>query len=86
MARAFHTAAARLEPRVRLARIDTEAEPALASRYGIRSIPTLILFAGGRELARQNGALVNPDQIIRWVEGALPPTRPQAEVPGCALR
>jgi thioredoxin 2 len=55
-----------------LAKIDTEAEPALASRYGIRSIPTLILFAGGRELARQNGALTNPDQIIRWAEGELP--------------
>jgi thioredoxin 2 len=71
MAPAFHSAAARLEPRLRLAKIDTEAEPELAGRYGIRSIPTLILFAGGRELARQNGALSHPDHIIRWVETAL---------------
>ncbi len=72
MAPAFHAAAARLEPRVRLAKLDTEAEPAIAGRYGIRSIPTLILFAGGREVARQSGALANPDQIVRWVESVLP--------------
>ena len=71
MAPAFHAAAARLEPRVRLAKIDTEAEPDLAGRFGIRSIPTLILFSGGRELARQNGALAHPDHIVRWAESAL---------------
>jgi thioredoxin 2 len=71
MAPAFHTAAARLEPRVRLAKLDTEAEPAIASRYGIRSIPTLVLFADGRELARQSGALAHADHIVRWVESAL---------------
>jgi thioredoxin 2 len=71
MAPAFHTAAARLEPRVRLAKLDTEAEPAIAGRYGIRSIPTLILFANGRELARQSGALSHPDHIARWAETAL---------------
>ncbi|MBA8886687.1 thiol-disulfide isomerase/thioredoxin [Dokdonella fugitiva] len=40
---------------LRLAKVDTEAEPALAARFDIRSIPTLILFAGGREVARQSG-------------------------------
>jgi thioredoxin 2 len=71
MAPAFHAAAARLEPRIRLAKLDTEAEPAIAGRYGIRSIPTLILFAGGRELARQSGALGTSDQVVRWTETAL---------------
>jgi thioredoxin 2 len=71
MAPAFHTAAARLEPRARLAKVDTEAEPAIAGRYGIRSIPTLILFASGREVARQSGALAHADHIVRWVESAL---------------
>jgi thioredoxin 2 len=71
MAPAFHAAATRLEPRLRLAKLDTEAEPAIAGCYGIRSIPTLILFAGGRELARQSGALTHPDHIVRWVEAAL---------------
>ena len=67
MAPAYEQAAARLEPHVRLAKVDTEAEPALAARFGIRSIPTLIAFKGGQELARQPGALDLP-RILRWVE------------------
>jgi thioredoxin 2 len=67
MAPGFEQAAARLEPRVRLAKVDTEAVPALGSRFGIRSIPTLALFKGGREVARQAGAMGAAD-IVRWVE------------------
>jgi thioredoxin 2 len=72
MAPAYHEATLTLEPRVRAAKVDTEAEPALAARFGIRSIPTLILFAGGREIARQNGAMTMPEQISRWVTTQLP--------------
>ena len=42
---------------MRLAKLNTEAEPAIASRFGIRGIPTLIAFKNGREIARQSGAL-----------------------------
>jgi thioredoxin 2 len=70
MAPAWEQAAARLEPQVRLAKLDTEAEPAIAQRFGIRSIPTIVLFRNGREVARQSGALSLP-QILRWVEGNL---------------
>jgi len=70
MAPAWEQAAARLEPRVRLAKLDTEAEPGIAQRFGIRSIPTIVLFRNGREVARQSGALSLP-QILRWVEGNL---------------
>lgn len=70
MAPAFAQAAALLEPRVRLAKVDTDAEQALAARYGIRSIPTLILFRNGREVARQAGALGVQD-IVRWVQSRL---------------
>ncbi|MCB1908421.1 MAG: thioredoxin TrxC [Rhodocyclaceae bacterium] len=66
MAPAFEEAARILEPQVRLGKIDTEAESALAARFGIRSIPTLILFRGGRELARQAGAM-NAAGIVQWV-------------------
>jgi thioredoxin 2 len=66
MAPHFEAAAAQLEPRLRLAKVDTEAEPALAQRYSIRSIPTLALFRGGREVARQAGAMTTP-QIVEWV-------------------
>ena len=52
MAPAFAQAARQLEPHYRLLKLDTEAEPAMAARFGIRSIPTLALFRGGREVAR----------------------------------
>lgn len=68
MAPQYAAAAARLEPRVRLAKVDTEQEPELGARLGIRSIPTLVLFKGGREVARQAGAMAAAD-IVRWVEG-----------------
>ena len=65
MAPHFEAAAAQLEPRVRLAKVDTEAQPALGGRFGIRSIPSLVLFKQGRELARQAGAMGAAD-IVRW--------------------
>ena len=65
MAPAFEQAAAQLEPHVRLAKVNTEAEPALGAQFGIRSIPTLALFKGGREVARQAGAMGAAD-IVRW--------------------
>jgi thioredoxin 2 len=65
MAPAFEQAAARLEPAMRLAKIDTEAEPALASRFAIRSIPSLLLLRQGREIARQAGAM-DAGGIERW--------------------
>lgn len=68
MAPAFEQAARQLEPRVRLAKLDTEAEPALGEQHAIRSIPTLVLFRRGSELARQAGAM-GADEIVRWVRG-----------------
>lgn len=67
MAPAYEQAAARLEPRVRLAKLDTEAEPAVAARFGIRGIPTLIAFKSGRETARQSGAL-DLGTLLKWVQ------------------
>ena len=70
MAPAFAQAARELEPRVRLAKLDTEANPQVAAPYNIRSIPTMVLFKGGRELSRVSGAMGTPD-IVRWVRSAL---------------
>jgi len=67
MAPAFEQAAVQLEPRVRVAKVDTEAVPALGQRFNIRSIPTLALFKGGREIARQPGAMGAAD-IVRWTQ------------------
>ena len=66
MAPAFAQAARELEPRVRLAKLDTEAHPQVAAPYNIRSIPTMVLFQGGRELSRISGAMGAAD-IVRWV-------------------
>jgi thioredoxin 2 len=57
MAPHFERAASELEPHVRLAKLDTEAAPQIAARFGIRSIPTVAIFRGGREVARQAGAM-----------------------------
>jgi thioredoxin 2 len=65
MAPAFVQAASTLEPQFRLAKVNTEAEQALGGRFNIRSIPTLALFKGGREIARQAGAMGAAD-IVRW--------------------
>jgi thioredoxin 2 len=66
----FIQAASRFEPRLRLAKIDTEAQPQLAQRFNIRSIPTLVMLRQGREIARQSGAL-NAAQLQQFVDNAL---------------
>ena len=68
----FEEAAGTFEPRVRFAKLDTEANQQLAGRWNIRSIPTLILFKGGREASRVSGALP-PAQLRQWLsqQGAL---------------
>ena len=71
MAPAFEQAAAQLEPHVRLAKVDTEAQQQLGARFAIRSIPTLALFLNGREIARQPGAMGAAD-IVRWTRQHLP--------------
>jgi len=70
MAPAFEALALRIEPRARLVKVNTEEAQGLASRYGIRSIPTLIVFKGGRELARTSGAM-DVRSLENWVLSAL---------------
>ena len=70
MAPAFEQAAAQLEPQCRLAKVNTEEQTVLASRFGIRSIPTLALFHNGQELARQAGAR-SAAEIVQWTRAQL---------------
>lgn len=70
MAPHFEAAAAALEPRVRLGKVDTDGEPEIAHRYDIRSIPTLIAFRRGTEVARQSGAMGQAD-LMTWIRGCL---------------
>ena len=67
MAPAYEQAAAQLEPRVQLVKVNTEEAQGLGARLNIRSIPTLALFVGGREVARQAGAMGAAD-IVRWTQ------------------
>lgn len=69
MAPAFAQAARELEPHYRLAKLNTEAEQNLAARFGIRSIPTLMVFQHGREVARQAGAM-DAGNLMRWIRAA----------------
>ncbi|WP_293267591.1 thioredoxin TrxC [Neptunomonas sp.] len=67
MAPVFEQAARQLEPRFRFVKVNTEIEQALAARYSIRSIPTLIILKGGVEIARQAGAL-DLTSMSHWLE------------------
>ncbi len=69
MAPQFEAAAATLEPAMRLVKVSTEEAPALAQAMAIRSIPTLALFRGGSEVARQPGAM-GASQIVAWARQA----------------
>lgn len=70
MAPAFAEAAGQLEPWMRLGKLDTEAEQAIAGRYGIQSIPTLVLIRKGREVARKSGAM-SVNAIVAWARQAV---------------
>ncbi|GAC1412630.1 MAG: thioredoxin TrxC [Burkholderiaceae bacterium] len=69
MAPHFSAAASQM-PKVRFAKVDSEAAPAASARYNIRSIPTLILFKRGMEVARLSGA-VPAAQLTTWIEQKL---------------
>ena len=70
MAPVFAQAAAEFDTRIRLAKVNTEEAPALAARYGIRSIPTLVVFKKGRETDRLSGAVSAP-QLTAWIQRQL---------------
>jgi thioredoxin 2 len=70
MAPHFEDAARRFAHRARFAKLNSDEEGALASRFGIRGVPTLIVFRGGREIARQSGAM-DSRTLTRWLTAAL---------------
>jgi thioredoxin 2 len=65
------TAAAAQRPQVRFAKLDTEAAPRVSQQLGVRSIPTLVLFHHGQEVARRSGALSSAE-ILAWLGSQLP--------------
>ena len=69
MAPQFEQAAAQM-PRVRFAKVETDANPKASVRHRIRSIPTLVLYRGGQEVARRMGA-VGANDLLRWLQQQL---------------
>ncbi|MGL6070155.1 thioredoxin TrxC [Craterilacuibacter sp.] len=63
-------AAARQAPEIRFAKVDSDAAAQASAHYAIRSIPTLLLFKDGREIARHSGAMP-ATQILAWARAAL---------------
>ncbi len=63
----FSQAASQLNGRCRLAKLDSENNPQLSGQLGIRSIPSLILFRNGQEIARQSGAM-GLAQLLGWLQ------------------
>ena len=70
MAPAYAQVSKDMQGRARFVKVNTEEEQGLAAKYNIRSIPTLAVFAKGREIARQPGAMSALD-LARWVSAAL---------------
>jgi thioredoxin 2 len=69
MAPAYERVAAEIEPEMRFLKVDTEREPELAARYNIRSIPTLMVFRGGKLVAQRAGA-VDAGSLRAWLKQA----------------
>jgi len=68
MAPAYEQASLAMESKVKFAKLNTDEEQQVAQQYGIRSIPTMILFRDGQEVARHSGAMMASD-IENWVNG-----------------
>jgi thioredoxin 2 len=70
MAPYYEATARQLEPKLRFAKLNTQDEPGPAARFNIRSIPTMIVFRAGKELARQSGAM-DSATIARWLNSVV---------------
>lgn len=69
MAPHYEEAARRFSASARFAKVNSDEEPSLSARFGIRGIPTLIAFRDGKEIARQSGAM-DLGTLTRWLESA----------------
>jgi thioredoxin 2 len=70
MAPHFEKAARRFAKQARFGKVNSDEEPTLSARFGIRGIPTLLVFKGGREISRQSGAM-DLGALSRWLATAL---------------
>ena len=71
MAPALEQLAAELEGKVKVVKLDVDQNPAVTGTYGIRAMPTLMLFKGGKVAAQHVGALVQKKKLEDWINGTL---------------
>ena len=87
MAPAYEKVSQDMQGHARFVKVNTEVEQGLAAKFNIRSIPTLAVFAGGREITRQPGAM-SANDLMRWVSAVLLKTNPstptKGEIHGCS--
>ena len=70
MAPYYEATAAKLEPKLRFAKLNTQDEPGPGAQFNIRGIPTMVVFRGGKEIARQTGAM-DSATMTRWLTSLL---------------
>ncbi len=65
----FTAAASRLKSRIVFGKVNTESNPGAGQKYGIKGIPTLVVFHHGKEVSRISGALPI-DEFVAWIDRA----------------
>ena len=71
MAPALDLVATEMKDKVKITKVDVDANPQATQTYGIQAMPTLLMFKGGKEVARKTGALVQKRQLEEWIKGAI---------------
>lgn len=71
MAPALELVATEMKGKVKITKVDVDANPQATQTYGIQAMPTLLVFKGGKEVARKMGALVQKRQLEDWIKGAI---------------
>ena len=71
MAPALEEVAKEMEGKVKVAKIDVDANPEITTRYQIQAMPTLILFKDGEIAGRHTGALVQKSKLEAWINSTV---------------
>ena len=71
MAPALDQVASDMKGKLKVVKVDVDQNPGIASKYGIRAMPTLMIFKGGKQVASHVGALVQKSKLEDWVNGSI---------------
>ena len=71
MAPALEQVASEMKGKVKIAKLDVDANPAVTQKYHIQAMPTLMIFKDGKSAAQRVGALVQKKQLADWINGSI---------------